>query len=173
MARDYVGWYRTKAQLERSGNLVNYRSKEIWWCSIGVNLGHEEDGKNSGFERPVLVIKKYSKYLFLGLPMTSSLKEGKFYYSVDVNHTPRSVILSQGRTMSAFRLRRRVYKLNDNIFDEIVTRYAGLVIEVPNKTDSQKTGSPRVPNGNLYPHYTKRKRNSQDHVALKTSNELK
>ncbi len=30
------------------------------WCSIGINVGDEEDGKNELYERPVLVIKKFN-----------------------------------------------------------------------------------------------------------------
>jgi hypothetical protein len=34
--------------------------REIWWCSMGVNIGDEEDGKNELFERPVLILRKFN-----------------------------------------------------------------------------------------------------------------
>ena len=42
--------------------------KDIWWVSVGVNVGFEEDGKNDNFVRPVLVLKKFNNDMFLGIP---------------------------------------------------------------------------------------------------------
>ncbi|MCX6780980.1 MAG: hypothetical protein NT003_02595 [Candidatus Magasanikbacteria bacterium] len=40
------------------------REGEIWFCSLGVNIGWEQDGKNETFERPVLVVRKLSRHYF-------------------------------------------------------------------------------------------------------------
>ncbi len=37
-----------------------FHEREVWWCGIGINIGVEIDGKNSDFERPVLVVKKFN-----------------------------------------------------------------------------------------------------------------
>ena len=49
--------------------------REIWWCSLGVNVGHEEDGKNEQFERPALILKKWSNKTVIILPMTTKTKK--------------------------------------------------------------------------------------------------
>ena len=57
---------------------VYFKDREVWWVSIGINIGFEIDGKNHDFERPVLIIKKINKNQFWGLPLTSKDKEGFF-----------------------------------------------------------------------------------------------
>jgi len=34
---------------------------EVWWTALGVNIGHEIDGKNEFCERPVVILKKIDK----------------------------------------------------------------------------------------------------------------
>lgn len=160
MARNYTAWYRLKGSLEKEAKLVNFRSQEIWWCALGANIGDEEDGKNEQFERPVLILRKYNKGLFLGLPLTSTLKTAKFYYHLRVDDVDRAIILSQGRTLSVYRLLRRIYKVNDNDFAKIEQAYIGLTLEKTISAD--KSAESRVPNGSLYYDSSKQKQNSQE-----------
>ena len=159
VSRNYVGWYKLKAELERQAVTRQFQRREIWWCALGVNISDEEDGKNEYFERPVLVLRKYSKSLFLGLPMTSSRKQSKFYFPVDIDGIDRSVMLSQGRTLSSYRLLRRIYRLNDNTFASIERAYIDLTVE---KTISaEKSAESPVPNGSLYTNDSKHEQKSQ------------
>ncbi|MFH1145912.1 MAG: hypothetical protein V1707_03050 [bacterium] len=60
--KDFFSWHEEKEKLEEIGyDTLLFREGEVWWCSIGLNLGHEQDGKNVFFERPVLVVKKFNK----------------------------------------------------------------------------------------------------------------
>jgi mRNA interferase MazF len=153
MDRDYKEWHQLKSDLGKRASTQQFRSKEIWWCTLGANVGDEEDGKNKLFERPILVFRKYNKSLFFGLPMTSSLKANKFYFPLDVNGMARSVILSQGRTLSGFRLTRRIYKLSDRVYAELQDAYIKITLEKTISTDCA-VESP-VPNGSLYSDNTK------------------
>lgn len=165
MSRNYTVWYKQKASLEKEARLTNFRSQEIWWCALGANIGDEEDGKNERLERPVLILRKYNKGLFFGLPLTSTLKTAKFYHHLKVDDVDRAVILSQGRTLSAYRLLRRIYKVNDNDFAKIEQVYVALTLE---KTISaSEPAESRVPNGSLYSNNTKLQRNSQAKGANK------
>lgn len=47
---------------------------------MGVNIGYEEDGKNEKFERPVLILKKFNQYLILVVPLSSKIKNNKYYF---------------------------------------------------------------------------------------------
>ena len=47
------------------------KERDIWWCSIGVNIGDEIDGKNELFHRPVLILKKFSSELCLVAPTSA------------------------------------------------------------------------------------------------------
>ena len=51
---DFPGWHRHKEQLHAQHHTPTFQEREIWWCSVGVNVGHEMDGKNQFYNRPVL-----------------------------------------------------------------------------------------------------------------------
>ncbi len=159
MNRNYVGWYKLKAELEKQEFLGNYSEREVWWASIGVNIGDEEDGKNRLFERPALVVKKYSKQLFLALPLSTAIKMNRFYHPIAVGDMDSIVLLSQARVISSKRLQRRMGRITSDEYDSILRKYVelnGLI-----KSDSQQAESPRAPNGDLYPHSTKPQAKSQ------------
>ena len=63
---------------------------EVWWCSVGLNVGDEIYGKGENFGRPVLVINTESRSCFIGVPFTSKIKTGKYsktIYCNEVIHT--------------------------------------------------------------------------------------
>ena len=47
---------------------------------MGKNIGFEQDGKGENFVRPVVIIKGFNKNMFFGIPLSTKMKEGKFYY---------------------------------------------------------------------------------------------
>ena len=86
---------------------------------MGLNIGTEIFGKGSQFARPVLIFKKFNKDSFLGIPLTSKLKEGKWYVPVLLGETVRTGILSQIRVFDGRRLICKTGTLNDNHFLDI------------------------------------------------------
>jgi mRNA interferase MazF len=117
--KNFDEWNKAKKQINAVKFVPYFSEREIWWCSIGINIGFEEDGKNEKFERPVLIVKRYNSNLFLGIEMTSKSKQDKFHYAV----TEKSVaILSQIRTFSAKRLTRRVRRITPIQFDELIRK---------------------------------------------------
>ncbi len=68
--KDFDIWNNVKKQTEQGGRKVFAYPREVWWCSLGVNIGAEIDGKNDGFERPVIIMKVYNKETTLVLPTT-------------------------------------------------------------------------------------------------------
>lgn len=34
-----------------------FKERQIWWASIGQNIGVEANGKNKKYERPVIILK--------------------------------------------------------------------------------------------------------------------
>jgi mRNA interferase MazF len=59
MQKDFPGWHRHKEQLHAQHQTPTFQEREIWWCSVGVNIGHEMDGKNQFYNRPVLIVRKF------------------------------------------------------------------------------------------------------------------
>lgn len=84
-----------------------FREGEMWWCLIGENVGIEVNGKGDKFTRPVLILKKYDRYSFLGLPMTTKSKTGTWYATVTFKEQTQTVVLSQGRVFDYRRLKEK------------------------------------------------------------------
>lgn len=143
MSKDFFSWHALKTDIERDKTSPLFREREIWWCSLGLNVGIEEDGKHELFQRPILVFRKFNKEMLWALPMTSKKKEGKFYHSFDFHEQERTALLSQIRTISAKRLIRRLGKMNEQDFFLLQQAFVSLI----NETDPLR--SPRVPDGNL------------------------
>ncbi|HEY4515136.1 MAG TPA: type II toxin-antitoxin system PemK/MazF family toxin [Candidatus Paceibacterota bacterium] len=126
--KDFDIWNTEKKNLEEVGHdSLIFHEREIWWCSIGLNLGHEQDGKNERFERPVLILKKFNNKVAWVLPMSTQLKTGKYYYSIEHDGREFSIILSQLRLASTKRFRRFVRKISPHQFTEIQDRIIALV----------------------------------------------
>lgn len=136
MTKDYRKWHVLKINIENLEKEVLFRDQEIWWCSLGENIGFEEDGKNEKYERPVLVFRKFHKGMFFGLPLTSKEKDNKFHFKLtlsipDENGVVREkvsyVILSQLRLFSSKRMIRRMVHINDNVFKELKEKFFRLL----------------------------------------------
>lgn len=116
MQKDFLNWHSLKSKIEDEHIAPLFREQEIWWCSLGANVGVEEDGKNEFFERPVLILRKFNKEMLWALPMTSQKKESHFYHTFPFKGFERTAMLSQLRVLSGKRLIRRIGKLSDNQF---------------------------------------------------------
>ena|ERR1700722_17663144 len=116
MEKDFTEWHTMKTLIERDNQSPLFREGEIWWSSLGANIGVEEDGKNQLFERPVLIFRKFNNDMLWGLPMTSTKKSGKYYYPISFHGQEGTILLSQMRILSAKRLIRRAGKLRKKKF---------------------------------------------------------
>jgi mRNA-degrading endonuclease toxin of MazEF toxin-antitoxin module len=110
-------------------NSLFIKEREVWWISVGVNIGAEIDGKNELFERPVLVFRKVGREQFYGLPLTSKDKTGPFYRLVHYSGSAGNVCLSQLRVFSTKRLIRKIDRVNEAEFvtlqETIATFFTG------------------------------------------------
>ncbi len=124
--KDYAAWHVKKGEIEARATVPEFSERDIWWCSLGLNVGHEEDGKNNDFERPVCVLRKFNKDMFIGLPLTSAEKDSPYYFPHTLHETAGSIILSQGRLLSAKRLQRKLGRMSRGKFGELRTKYTKL-----------------------------------------------
>lgn len=116
----FIEWAKLKIRIHIFNNSKLYFSeREIWWASLGVNIGYEQDGKNEKFERPVLILKVFNMDIFWALPITGKEKIGKYYYQFEYNGNKYSVILSQIRLISSKRLLRKIRVLPDVDFEKV------------------------------------------------------
>ena len=92
----------------------------ICWCSLGINIGFEQDGKGEKSIRPVLIIKGFSQDVLLCIPLTTKLKEGKYYADIVLGDgIKRKVILSQLRLIDTKRLQEKICRVDSFQFQVI------------------------------------------------------
>jgi len=126
MDQDFNNWNIKKQELSKVER-VYFHKGDIWFASIGKNIGDEEDGKNSNFERPILIVRKFNNNIFLGVPLTSNEeKEGKYYHKL-ISFMGSTAILSQVRLFDAKRLLRKIGKLNSKELKEIKVKIGKIV----------------------------------------------
>lgn len=96
--KDFDTWNIKKQKVNTAGERNFFKERQIWWCSLGVNIGFEEDGKGDDFIRPILLLKKFSRYAILGVPLSTTSKRGPYYRSIGVVSGHNAVaLLSQIR----------------------------------------------------------------------------
>ena len=126
--KDFDSWNEEKKSLENVGHdILAFHEREIWWCSIGLNLGDEQDGKNELFERPVLVLKKFNNKVCWALPMSTKPKDGIYYHNLEHEGKVFTVILSQLRLTSVKRFRRFVRKISPHQFELIQNKLINFI----------------------------------------------
>ncbi len=122
---DFNKWNKIKKDVSMKLISPNCKAREVWWCTIGKNIGVEQSCKDDTFSRPVLVIKVFNRDMFWGLPITSSnsndkKSNSKFHY--DVSGVPKLkgyVTISQLRTFDNKRLIRKIVKIEKEMLEEI------------------------------------------------------
>lgn len=131
--KDFQSWHLTKKKINERNSMPTFRCREIWWCSMGINIGVEQDGKNHNHERPVLIVRKFNKRLFWGIPLSTQIKDFPHYLTIEFKATKekeskkRSFIISQMRAFDSLRLTRPLGKLTPQQFQFIVDQVKGLL----------------------------------------------
>ena len=118
-ADKFVKWIRIKIRTHFSEKYFIVKEKQIWWASIGQNVGIEQNGKNDNFERPILIFKKFNNEQFWILPISSKVKISKYYYGFKRRDKDYSISLSQLRVMSRKRLLRYLDDIGEVDFAKI------------------------------------------------------
>jgi len=124
MKKDFKKWHTRKERLNDDKPRVFFHEREVWWCSLGANIGFEQDGKGGKFARPVLIFKKFNNEIFWALPLSLQIKSRKetahFYALVELEDgIARTAILSQLRLIDGKRLLTKVGMINEKNYTEI------------------------------------------------------
>ena len=123
MDKDFDRWTKIKKIIEASDKKVFCNQREIWWSSIGENIGTEFCGKNNLYERPVLIMKVYNVDTIKILPLTSKIKNGKYFVEVKNDKVISFGSLSQVKTISTKRLSRKVGRISKDNFRIVLQKY--------------------------------------------------
>ncbi len=107
---NFEEWFELKKKLNANSKLPYFQEREIWWCSVGLNVGFEIYGKGKLFSRPVLVIKKYGQ-TFFAIPLSSKIKNRSNYFSFRYKDKLIVAVLDQAKTIDAKRLAGKIGRL--------------------------------------------------------------
>ncbi len=120
MQKDFDAWNSEKKKIQETDLVRFYKVRDIWWCKIGVNVGFEQDGKNEGFGRPILILKGFSKNTVLCAPLTTSSHGNQYRIPIGmIDGKPASVILSQIKVIDIKRLTTKIAVLDKETFQKI------------------------------------------------------
>lgn len=85
-------WNIVKKNTENQNFTLTVKPREIYWVKIGINIGNEEFGKDADFTRPVIIIRRLTKDLFIGIPITTTLKDNDYFHQFSYTNKTRGII---------------------------------------------------------------------------------
>ncbi len=109
----FLEWIGVKQKLAgRDYEPPFLREGDLWWCGIGENVGIEINGKSHDFTRPVIVVKKFGRFGFLGVPTSTKQRTGSWYVTFSHKGIKETALLSQMRVFSYKRLHTKMGELD-------------------------------------------------------------
>ena len=140
MEKDFDSWNVIKKDLDRKKTELLFKTGDIWWYSVGLNIQDESCGKGETFRRPVLVLKKLSKKTFIGIPLSTKKKIGSWFCPITILGDVQYVLLYQIRMFSINRLQRRLSALDDKDFYSVKEKL-DVLLELSYNHQSRNSGS--------------------------------
>ncbi len=120
MEKDFDKWNTQKKKIDLEAENKLYTVREIWWCSLGLNIGSEQDGTGVYFDRPVLILKGLSRETCLVLPLTTSPRIHHTRVPIGlVEGKSASVLLSQIKVVDNKRFAEKIGFLDQDIFEQL------------------------------------------------------
>ncbi len=121
-------WNKLKKEINEKEKNIFFREWQVWYISMWKNIWFEQNWKNKDFSRPVLVLKKFNKNIFLWIPTTTVEKSWKFYFDIwKINWINNFLILSQIRLYSSKRLISIIWGIHKDILKEIKQKISRLI----------------------------------------------
>ena len=106
--KDFDKWNDDKKKTNSKLASKEFNNREVWWVKFGINIGSEQDGIGEDFERPIVIIKKFSHNTFLCAPLTTKLKNVKYRVALSANNKISYAILDQIKVLDSRRLIRKI-----------------------------------------------------------------
>ena len=136
-------WNKVKKRLQRQARVPYIKEGEIWWFADGQNVGVEIDGKGRTFARPILVLTKYGRLSFHGIPLTSQKHTGPWYTNIVFQNKTQYVALSQAKTVSAHRLYSKMGEVPESDLENVRAAFLKLHSKnIPLSSDRGGAGNP-------------------------------
>lgn len=128
MIKHFIDWIITKIIIdkkERKDIIIN--EYQVFWCLLGENVGDEENGKGEIFRRPVLIFKKFNNNIFWGIPLSTKIKDNKYYVKILLKDEYVSAMVSQLRILDTRRLDEYIGYISRVDFNKIQNRIIDII----------------------------------------------
>ncbi len=127
--KKFFEWIVLKRDLDKKNHKPPYVPEgEIWWASIGENVGAEINGKSRLFSRPVIVLKKLSKGFYFVVPTTTQVRNGNWYVVFYDNKFCVTACLHQARPVDYRRFYSKLGELDKSEFDKLKKGFESLYL---------------------------------------------
>jgi len=83
--QEYDKWNEVKKNIQEDKKIRLFKERDIFFIIMGKNIGYEQNGKGDNFVRPIVVLKKITKDMFIGVPLSTQIKNGNWFYSFEFN----------------------------------------------------------------------------------------
>ena len=121
-------WNVLKQRLNGSIRERHFKEREIFYAHIGHNIGFEQNGKGDSFLRPVVVLAKFNKQLLWAIPLGTTEKKNRYYFTFSfMQNRSSTAILSQLRLIDSRRLMNKIGMISETDFEELKKRVCALV----------------------------------------------
>lgn len=133
MKKDFDKWNSKKKRIHDIVRAPFFNEREIWFCFLGANVGFEQDGSGVDFQRPVIVLKKFNREIFWGVPLTKTKKMKRkkraeaYYFNFSfIKGVSSTAILSQIRLIDGKRLSRALGRIREEDYKKLTRKLKAL-----------------------------------------------
>ena len=117
--KDFAGWNTVKIQLDAQHHAPTFQEREIWWCSVGLNIGDETNGKNKAYNRPVLILRKFNRQIFWGIPLSTKIKNSPHYHRIVLHDKEQSAMITPLRLFDSKRITHKMGQISPSQFAKV------------------------------------------------------
>ncbi len=125
----FLEWIGLKQNLDALHFKPPYVNEgDIWWVSIGENVGSEISGKSKLFSRPMVILKKLSHGFYFAIPTSTSDKKGSWYVSFRQKGKDMNACLHQARSVDHRRLSNKLGRLDEEDYAKVKKAFLNLLV---------------------------------------------
>jgi len=118
--KKFLDWIKLKSKLHDKQHRAPYVSEgDIWWISVGENVGSEVNGKSEKFSRPAIILKKLAHGFYFVIPTSTKVREGTWYVAYQHKGKRSVACLHQARAIDQRRLWSKLGTLDDEDFTRV------------------------------------------------------
>jgi mRNA-degrading endonuclease toxin of MazEF toxin-antitoxin module len=125
--KNFTIWHDKKSKLDLIEQRPHFHEREVWYASLGLNIGFEQDGKGTEYLRPVLIIRKFNNDICWVVPLTHTLKDTVHYAHITVLDKSSTAILSQLKLLDVKRFSHMIDKISDEDFKLVTKKLKELI----------------------------------------------